>query len=143
MKPEPTFSPLCQSFFAKRLIAQRRASPHTVAAYAQTFRLLVRYAQERLGTPPSKLALVQLDAPFLASFLDQLEGQRTNAARSRNARLAALRSFYHYASFEVPEHAALIQRVLAIPPKRFDKRIVTFLSAIEVDALIAAPDQSR
>lgn len=98
MKAEPTFAPLCQSFFAKRLIAQRCASPHTVAAYAQTFRLLVRYAQERLGTPPSKLALVQLDAPFLASFLDQLEGQRANAARSRNARLAALRSFYHYAS---------------------------------------------
>jgi integrase/recombinase XerD len=95
MNPSAAFAPLCQSFFAKRWIAQRRTSRHTVAAYAQTFRLLVRYAQERLKTPPSKLAMTQLDAPFLAAFLDQLEGQRTNAARSRNARLAALRSFYH------------------------------------------------
>ncbi len=143
MKPEPTFSPLCQSFFAKRLIAQRRASPHTVAAYAQTFRLLVRYAQKRLGTPPSKLALVQLDAPFLASFLDQLEGQRANTARSRNARLAALRSFYHYASLEVPEHAALIQRVLAIPYKRLSRPLVGYLTRAEIDAILASVDQSN
>ena len=142
MKPEPTFSPLCQSFFAKRLIAQRRASPHTVAAYAQTFRLLMRYAQERLGTPPSKLALAQLDAPFLAAFLDQLEGQRTNAARSRNARLAALRSFYHYASLEVPEHAALIQRVLAIPYKRLSRPLVGYLTREEINAILAGVDQS-
>ena len=142
MKPEPTFAPLCQSFFAKRLIAQRRASPHTVAAYALTFRLLVRYAQERLGTPPSKLALVQLDAPFLASFLDQLEGQRANAARSRNARLAALRSFYHYASLEVPEHAALIQRVLAIPYKKLSRPLVGYLTREEIDAILASVDQS-
>lgn len=142
MKPEPTFAPLCQSFFAKRLIAQRRASPHTVAAYAQTFRLLVRYAQERLETPPSKLALAQLDAPFLAAFLDQLEGQRTNTARSRNARLAALRSFYHYASLEVPEYAALIQRVLAIPYKRLSRPLVGYLMREEVDAILASVDQS-
>lgn len=142
MKPEPTFSPLCQSFFAKRLIAQRRASPHTVAAYAQTFRLLVRYAQKRLGTPPSKLALVQLDAPFLASFLDQLESERANEARSRNARLAALRSFYHYASLEVPEHAALIQRVLAIPYKRLSRPLVGYLTREEIDAILASIDQS-
>lgn len=142
MKPEPTFAPLCQSFFAKRLIAQRRASPHTVAAYAQTFRLLVHYAQERLGTPPSKLALVQLDAPFLASFLDRLEGQRANTARSRNARLAALRSFYHYASLEVPEHAALIQRVLSIPYKRVSRSLVGYLTREEIDAILASVDQS-
>jgi site-specific recombinase XerD len=142
MKAEPTFAPLCQSFFAKRLIAQRRASPHTVAAYAQTFRLLVRYAQARLGTPPSKLALVQLDAPFLASFLDRLEGQRANTARSRNARLAALRSFYHYASLEVPEHAALIQRVLAIPYKRLSRPLVGYLTREEIEAILASVDQS-
>lgn len=142
MKPEPTFSPLCQSFFAKRLISQRRASPHTVAAYAQTFRLLVRYAQERLGTPPSKLALSQLDAPFLATFLDQLEGQRTNGARSRNARLAALRSFYHYAALEVPEHAALIQRVLAIPYKRLSRPLVGYLTRQEIEAILASVDQT-
>jgi site-specific recombinase XerD len=142
MKPEPTFSPLCQSFFAKRLIAQRRASPHTVAAYAQTFRLLVRYAQQQLGTLPSKLALGQLDAPFLAGFLDQLEGQRTNTARSRNARLAALRSFYHFASFEVPEHSALIQRVLAIPYKRVPRPLVGYLTREEINAILASVDQS-
>ena len=142
MNLQPAFAPLCQSFFTKRLIAQRRASPHTVAAYAQTFRLLVRYAQERLGTPPSKLALAQLDAPFLASFLDQLEGQRANAARSRNARLAALRSFYHYASLEVPEHAALIQRVLAIPYKRLSRPLVGYLTREEIDAILSSVDQS-
>jgi len=143
MNLQPAFAPLCQSFFTKRLIAQRRASPHTVAAYTQTFRLLVRYAQERLGTPPSKLTLAQLDAPFLASFLDQLEGPRANAARSRNARLAALRSFYHYASFEVPEHAALIQRVLAIPYKRLSRPLVGYLTREEIDAILASVDQSR
>jgi integrase/recombinase XerD len=142
MKPEPNFAPLCQSFFTKRLIAQRRASPHTVAAYAQTFRLLARHAQQRLGTPPSKLTLAQLDAPFLASFLDQLESGRTNGARSRNARLAALRSFYHYAALEVPEHAALIQRVLAIPYKRVARRLVGYLNQEEVVAILASVDQS-
>jgi site-specific recombinase XerD len=141
MKPDSNFSPLCQSFFAKRLIAQRRASPHTIAAYAQTFRLLVRYAQQRLGTPPSKLTLTQLDAPFLASFLDQLESERTNGARSRNARLAALRSFYHYAAFETPEHAALIQRVLAIPYKRLPRPLVGYLAREEVEALLASVDK--
>lgn len=142
MKPESNFSPLCQSFFAKRLIAQRRASPHTVAAYAQTFRLLVRYAQQRLGTPPSKLSLAQLDAPFLTGFLDQLEGQRTNTARSRNARLAAMRSFYHYASLEAPEHSALIQRVLAIPYKRVSRPLVGYLTREEINAILAGVDQS-
>lgn len=142
MNLKPAFAPLCQSFFAKRLIAQRRASPHTVAAYAQTFRLLVRYAQERLGTSPSKLTLSQLDAPFLASFLDQLEGQRTNVARSRNARLAALRSFYHYAAFEVPEHAALIQRVLAIPYKRLSRPLVGYLTREEIDAILTSVEQN-
>jgi site-specific recombinase XerD len=93
MKLTPDFSPLCQAFFSQRLIAQRNASPHTIAAYAQTFRLLARFAQRRLETPPSKLALAQLDAPFLASFLDDLEGGRSNGARSRNSRLAAIRSF--------------------------------------------------
>ena len=141
MHPEPNFSLLCQSFFTKRLIAQRRASPHTVAAYAQTFRLLVRYAEQRLATPPSKLALAQLDAPFLASFLDQLESCRTNGACTRNARLAALRSFYHYAAFEAPEHAALIQRVLAIPYKRLARPLVGYLARDEVVALLASVDQ--
>lgn len=142
MKLESNFAPLCQSFFAKRLIAQRQASPHTVAAYAQTFRLLVKHAQKRLGTPPSSLTLAQLDAPFLASFLDQLETGRRNGARSRNARLAALRTFYHYAALEVPEEAALIQRVLAIPYKRVARRLVGYLTHEEVMAVLASVDKS-
>jgi len=118
MKPNPDFAPLCQSFFSKRLMTQRNASPHTISAYAQTFRLLTTYAQERLRTPPSKLLLTQLDATFISEFLDSLESGRSNGARSRNARLAALRSFYHYAALEAPQHAELIQRVLAVPYKQ-------------------------
>ncbi|MGO8765028.1 MAG: site-specific integrase [Limisphaerales bacterium] len=124
MKPTADFACLCQSFFSKRLIAQRKVSPHTVAAYAQTFRLLLAYAQKRLGTPPAKLSLAKLDAPLVAEFLDDLEANRSNGARSRNARLASLRSFYHYAAFEAPQHSNLIQRVLAIPYKRLTRRLV-------------------
>ena len=124
MKHVPDFAPLCQSFFSKRLITQRRASPHTIAAYAQTFRLLATYAQKQLRTPPSELSLAQLDAPFLAAFLDHLETKRSNSARSRNARLASLRAFYHYAALEAPQHAGVIQRVLAIPYQRITRRLV-------------------
>ena len=142
MKPRPDFALLCQSFFSKRLIAQRQASAHTVSAYAQTFRLLVAYAQRRLRTPPSQLSLTQLDAPFIAEFLDDLETQRSNGARSRNARLASLRSFYHHAAFEVPQHARLIQRVLGIPYKRITRRLVCFLTRPELAALLNSVDQS-
>ena len=142
MKTTPDFSPLCQSFFSKRLMAQRKASPHTISAYAQTFRLLMTYAQKRLGTPPSKLSLAQLDAPFIAKFLDDLESSRANGARSRNARLASLRSFYHYAALEAPQYAGLIQRVLGIPYKRLARRLVTYLTRPEMAALLASVDKS-
>jgi integrase/recombinase XerD len=142
MKSTPDFSPLCQTFFSKRLIAQRQASPNTIAAYAQTFRLLMIYAQRRLGTSPSKLSLAELDAPFVADFLDDLESSRSTSARSRNARLASLRSFYHYAALEVPQYAGLIQRVLAIPYKRLTRRLVTYLTRLEVEALLASVDKS-
>jgi site-specific recombinase XerD len=142
MKPTPDFSPLCQSFFSKRLIAQRRASPNTISAYAHTFRLLAAYAQKRLGTPPSELSLAQLDAPFLAGFLDNLESGRSNSVRSRNARLASLRAFYHYAALEAPRHASVIQRVLAIPYKRFTRRLVCYLTRPEVQALLGSVDKS-
>jgi integrase/recombinase XerD len=142
MKPVSDFSQLCESFFSKRLIAQRKASPHTISAYAQTFRLLVAYAQKRLGTPPSQLSLAQLDAPFLAGFLDELESKRSNSARSRNARLASLRAFYRYAALEVPQHAGLIQRVLAIPYKRVTRRLVSYLTRPEVEAILASVDRS-
>jgi integrase/recombinase XerD len=142
MKPVPDFSPLCQSFFSKRLITQRRASPHTIAAYAQTFRLLVTYAQIQLRTPPAELSLAQLDAPFLAAFLDHLETKRSNSARSRNARLASLRAFYHYAALEAPQHAGVIQRVLAIPYKRLTRRLVGYLTRPEVESLLGSIDRT-
>lgn len=142
MQPNPDFSALCQSFFSKRLIAQRKASPHTISAYAQTFRLLARYAQKRMRIPPSKLSLSQLDADFIAGFLEDLESSRSNGPRSRNARLASLRSFYHYAAFEAPHHAGLIQRVLAIPYKRLTRRLVGYLTRPELDALLGSVDKS-
>jgi integrase/recombinase XerD len=141
MKANPDFSPLCESFFAKRLIAQRKASQHTISSYAHMFRLLIKFAQKRLGTPPSKLTLAELNAPFLAEFLDDLEVNRANGARSRNARLAAIRSFYHYAALEAPQHSGLIQRVLAIPYKRLCRRLVDYLTRPEIEALLGAADK--
>jgi site-specific recombinase XerD len=123
-------------------MAQRKASPHTISSYAHTFRLLIQYAQKRLDKPPSKLTLAELNAPFLVEFLDDLEATRGNDARSRNARLAAIRSFYHYAALEVPQHSGLIQRVLAIPYKRLSRRLVDYLTLSEVEALLGVADKS-
>lgn len=134
------FPALLQSFFTERLLQQRRASPHTVTAYRNTFRLLLRFAAERLGRAPSRLVLTDLDAAFIGEFLNHLEGERGNCARSRNARLAALHAFFRYVAFTDPAHALLCQRILAIPSKRFDRRIVEFLGEEEADALLAAPD---
>ncbi len=142
MKSIPDFSTLCQAFFSKRLITQRKASPHTVSAYAQTFRLFMAFAEKRLRTPPSMLSLAQLDASFVAEFLDNLESSRDNGARSRNARLASLRSFYHFAAFEAPQHAGIIQRVLAIPYKRLTRRLVNYLTRPELEAVLASVDKS-
>jgi integrase/recombinase XerD len=141
MIPTADFPQLCESFFTKRLMAQRKASQHTISSYAHTFRLLVKFAHKRLGRPPSKLSLAQLDAPFLAEFLDDLEATRSNDARSRNARLAAIRSFYHYAALEAPQHSGLIQRVLAIPYKRLSRRPVDYLTQSEVEALLSVVDK--
>src|SRR5260370_17879488 len=136
------FSLLCQSFFSKRLITQRKASSHTVSAYAKTFRLFIAYAQKRLRTSPAMLSLAQLDASFVAEFLDNLESSRSNGARSRNARLASLRSFYHYAALEAPQHASLIHRVLPIPSKRLTRRLVNYLTRPEIEAVLATVDKS-
>jgi integrase/recombinase XerD len=141
MKANPDFSVLCESFFAKRLMAQRKASQHTISAYAYTFRLLLKFAHKRLGIPPSKLALADLNALLLAEFLDDLEVNRTNGARSRNARLAAIRSFYHYVALEAPQHSGVIQRVLAIPYKRLSRRLVDYLTRPEIEALLGATDK--
>ncbi len=134
-------APVLQAFFTDRLIAQRRASPHTIAGYRDTFRLLVRYAADRTGKQPSALDLADLDAPRIAAFLDHLEHERGCSARTRNWRLAAIHSLFTYAALGHPEHAAVIQRVLAIPAKRRDHAPVTWLTDIEVNALLAAPDR--
>lgn len=136
----PDFPALLQGFFTDRLLRQRQASPHTVAAYRNTFRLLLRFAAARLGRAPSRLVLTDLDAGFLSEFLDHLERERGNSARSRNARLAALHAFFRYAAFTDPAHALLCQRILAIPSKRFERGSVEFLDDNEVKALLATPD---
>jgi integrase/recombinase XerD len=136
-----SLAPTLQTFFTERLTRQRHASGHTIAAYRDTMRLLLNFAHHRLGKPPSALDLPDLDAPLIAAFLDHLETGRGNSVRTRNARLAAIHSLFRFAALRHPDHAALIQRVLAIPPKRFDKAIVTFLSDAQVDTLLAAPDR--
>ena len=134
-------APVMEGFFTERLIGQRRASPHTVASYRDTFRLLLGFAQRHTGKPPAKLDLEDLDAVLVGAFLDHLEVERRNSARTRNNRLAAIHSLFAYAALRHPEHAALIQRVLAIPAKRTDRQLVSFLTDHEVDALLAAPDR--
>jgi site-specific recombinase XerD len=141
MKPEPTLAALLQGFFTERLMKQRRASANTIASYRDTFRLLLQFAAKRLRKPPSALALQEIDAPLVVAFLDELESVRLVGARTRNLRLTAIHSFCHYAAFEMPSHAAQLQRILAIPSKRFTRTLVPFLSRPEVDALLAAPDQ--
>ena len=133
-------APLLQAFFTDRLRRQQAASPHTIAAYRDAFRLLLHFAQGRLRTAASDLALTDLNAPLIGAFLDRLETERHNGARTRNARLAALRSFFRFLAPREPAHAALIQRVLAIPQKRCDRRVVNFLTRPEVHAVLARPD---
>jgi site-specific recombinase XerD len=136
-------APTLEAFFTCRLINEKGVSPHTIAAYRDTFRLLLSFAHERTSKQPSALELEDLDAPLIAAFLDHLERQRGNSPRTRNARLAAIHSMFRYAALRHPEHAALISRVIAVPTKRFDRAIVTYLTPEEVDALLAAPDRSR
>jgi site-specific recombinase XerD len=132
-------APTLQAFFTQRLISQRQASSNTVAAYRDAWRLLLRYARDRTGKQPGQLDLADLDAPFITGFLDHLEHDRGNSARTRNARLAAIRSFFRYAALCHPEHAGLIARVLAIPAKKAERRELCYLSQPETDALLAAP----
>jgi integrase/recombinase XerD len=135
------FSALLQSFFSERLIHQRQASPHTISSYRDTFRLLLQFAQRRLHKPPSRFALEDINAPMITAFLNDLENNRKITARTRNLRLTAIRSFFNYAAYEEPAHAQEIQRVLAIPCKRYSRKLVQFLNRPEIDALLAAPDQ--
>lgn len=135
-------APTLQAFFTDRLIRQRHASSHTIAAYRDTLRLLLGYATGQTSLAPSALDLADLDAPLIAGFLDHLERERGNSVRTRNARLAAIHSLFRFAALAHPEHAESIARVLAIPPKRFDRALITYLTEPEVDALLTACDQS-
>ncbi len=137
-----SFPALLQSFFTQRMFRQRRASGHTIASYRDSFRLLLRFAAERLRKTPSNLLLEELDASFLSQFLDHLERDRGNSARTRNARLAAIHSFFRYVALEEPAHALLCQRVLAMPNKRHERRLIEFLHREEIDALLTAPNPS-
>jgi len=138
----PNFPALLEAFFTDRLISQRRVSPHTVVSYRDTFRLLLQFIQKDLGKAPSSLGMGDLTVTLVGTFLDNLEKNRANTPRSRNVRLAAIRSFFHYAALECPEHSGQIQRILAIPSKRHSHRLVGFLTRTEIDALVAAPDQT-
>jgi site-specific recombinase XerD len=133
---------LLQSFFTDRLCRQRRASPNTISGYRDSFRLLFHFAKERLGKAPSKLMIGDLNVSFIGDFLDHLEKQRKNSARTRNIRLAAIHSFFQYVAFEEPAHALLCQRVLAMPTKRHERRPIEFLNREEMDALLASADLS-
>ncbi len=133
-------APLLEAFFSERLLRQRRVSPHTVAAYRDAFRLLLGFAEKYISKAPSTLLLADIDAPLVGAFLDHLEKERGNGVRTRNARLAAIHSFFRFAAGREPAHAGLIQRALAIPQKRFDRDLVAFLTTDEVDALLAVPD---
>jgi integrase/recombinase XerD len=137
-----SLAPTLEAFFAERLLNQRRASPHTVAAYRDSLRLLLAFLQNTTGKAPSQLQFEDLNAPAVGAFLDHLEHDRGVVVSTRNARLTAIRSLFRFAALRHPEHAALIQRVLAIPSKRIERNIVSFLARPEIDALLATPDRS-
>jgi len=136
------FSELLQTFFTDRLMHQRQASPHTIASYRDTFRLLLRFAQQETGRPPAKLTMEVLTPEFVGAFLHYLEKDRAISARSRNVRLAAIRSFFRYVALTEPAWSASAQRILGIPSKRFDRRPIEYLTRPEVEALLAAPNRA-
>jgi integrase/recombinase XerD len=131
-----------QAFFTDRLLRERHASPQTIAAYRDTWRLVLGFTAKRIGKPPSTLDFEDIDVALVCAFLDHLERHRANSVRTRNARLAAIHSLFRYAAFRHPEHAGSIARVLAILPKRFERAIVSFLTEPEVEALLAAPNRT-
>jgi integrase/recombinase XerD len=135
-------APILEGFFTDRLIRQRQSSPHTVAAYRDTFRLLLRFMQTTTGVTPSRLDLEDLDADRISAFLEHLATDRRSTARTRNARLAAIHSLFRYTALRHPEHSGLLQKVLAIPAKRTDRTVISYLTEAEIDALLAAPDRS-
>ena len=137
-----TLAPTLQAFFTDRLARQRQASSHTIGAYRDTVKLLLVFTEQRTGKSPSAIDITDLDAPLIGAFLNHLETDRGNSVRTRNARLAAIHSLFRYTALRHPQDAAVIQRVLAIPPKRFDRALITYLTEEEITALLAAPDRS-
>lgn len=135
-----SLAPILESFFTRRLLGQRQASQNTIAAYRDALRLLLQYARQETGKDPQNLCLEDLDSSLIGGYLSWLETGRASSIQTRNARLAAIRALFRYASFDYPEHAELIQRVLAIPAKRSDKAIVTYLTEAETNELLTAPD---
>jgi integrase/recombinase XerD len=135
-------APTLEAFFTERLITQRRASPHTIAAYRDAICLLLGFVERETGKAPATLGFEDFDPPCIGRFLDHLERERGNSVRTRNARLSAIHSLYRFAALRHPEHAGLIGRVMAIPPKRYERGIVTFLTDDEVEAILAAPDRT-
>lgn len=135
-------APALEAFFTDRLVGQRSASPNTIAAYKTTFRLLLGFASQQTGTTPSALDIADVDAPLVAAFLSHLETDRHNSVTTRNNRLAAIHSLFAHLALHHPEHAGSIQRVLAIPTKRTERNLVTYLTETEVDALLEACDQN-
>jgi integrase/recombinase XerD len=136
------FGTLLEAFFRKRLMAQRRASAHTIASYRDTFRLLLSFAQRRLGRAPAQLTIDEIKLPLLSDFLDDLEAGRKNSARTRNLRLTAIRSFFRFALLEAPEHAGVIERILAMPNKRCQRPLIGYLTRPEIEGLLAAVDRA-
>jgi site-specific recombinase XerD len=143
MRDSANLPTLLQSFFTIRLMIQRKVSPHIIASYRDTFRLLLQFAQKQLRKSPSHLELGDLNASLVSGFLEDLEKRRRNGSRSRNLRLTAIRSFFRYAALEAPAQSGIIQRVLAIPNQRQPRALVGFLTRPEIEALLAAPDRTQ
>ena len=136
-----TFSLLLTQFFTERLIQQKQVSPNTISSYRDTFKLLLQFTKQRLGKEPSSLIVEEIDAPLISDFLKDLEEKRGISARTRNLRLTAIRSFFRYIAYELPDCSDLIQRILAIPSKSYTRIQICYLNREEVDALLDAPDQ--
>jgi len=135
-------APLLQAYFTERLARQRDASPHTIASYRDSFRLLLTFLHEQTGRPPSKLQLEDLNPERITAFLSHLENERGNSVRTRNARLTAIHSFFQFAALKAPECSEQIARVLSIPEKRYRSTLISYLTKPEIDALLAAPDRA-
>ena len=139
----PSIAPHVQAFFAEYLCQQRRLSPQTIISCRDTFRLLLTFLRDQTGVEPSAVRMADIDAPVVLRFLNYLEQDRGNSVRSRNIRLSAIRSFFRLVSLRDPDSLGIVTRVLAIPNKREDQKLIGYLTRPEIQALVVAPDQSK